>query len=216
MIKLDNNHLILGLDTVIEYLIKNKIYHPERDVYDFGVCTAGGTQSIAYYFKKYSIAYHMFYGFDSLEGLPKEDPSQPCPDLWQERAFNIQSVCNLQNKEEAEKFIYDKLEGYKFRLIEGYFSDSLTDSLMIKNDFKPALFLSIDVDLYISTVQVLDFMYRHNLIVKDTIIRYDEWGGEDTGTPAGEERAHKEFEKKYNARFKSIYFEQGVRILVCR
>ena len=41
---------------------------------------------------------------------------------------------------------------------------------------KPAFWVDLDVDLYISTVQVLDFMFKNHLIVPTTLVSFDDWG----------------------------------------
>ena len=35
--------------------------------------------------------------------------------------------------------------------------------------------MEIDCDLYVSSVQALDFMFRNRLIVSGTLIGYDDW-----------------------------------------
>jgi hypothetical protein len=60
--------------------------------------------------------------------------------------------------------------------------------------------VDIDVDLYSSTITVLDFMFRNNLIGKGTLLFYDDWGGSKgfETLSSGESRAHKEMLEKYN------------------
>ena len=84
--------------------------------------------------------------------------------------------------------------------VKGYFNDSLTDELVRRRRFQPALFVDLDCDLYISTIQACDlrpcppqpppltlltmsplrsqalrWLLRHRLIVPSTIVRYDDW-----------------------------------------
>ena len=41
---------------------------------------------------------------------------------------------------------------------------------------KPALFIDIDYDIYTSTIQVLEFIFKNKFYVNGkTIIRYDYW-----------------------------------------
>lgn len=51
------------------------------------------------------------------------------------------------------------------RLIKGFFSDSLTPTLKSEHGMKPALLIDVDVDLYISCVQCMEWMVLQGLLV---------------------------------------------------
>jgi hypothetical protein len=86
--------------------------------------------------------------------------------------------------------------GDRVEIVKGFFDKTLTPELISHLKLKPALFIDIDADLYVSTKQLLEFMTRNHLIVPGTILYYDDWGGipEYTG---GESLAHKEWVEKY-------------------
>jgi len=86
------------------------------------------------------------------------------------------------------------------RFIRGYFNESLTKALAPV--LRPALFVDIDVDLYISTMQALDYMLTNKLIVVGTLVGFDDWPA--GGRRGGEQRAHRELTKKWGLRWKNI------------
>lgn len=48
-------------------------------------------------------------------------------------------------------------------LIKGFFSDSLTPTLKAERQMKPALLIDVDVDLYISCLQCMDWMLANEV-----------------------------------------------------
>jgi hypothetical protein len=81
-------------------------------------------------------------------------------------------------------------------LVKGWFDEVLIPSLTTRLQLKPALFVEIDVDLYISTKQLLEFMTENHLIAEGTILYYDDWGEVDEYT-GGESLAHQQWTEKY-------------------
>jgi hypothetical protein len=86
--------------------------------------------------------------------------------------------------------------GARIRFISGYFSESLNFVNYLKYGLKQASFINIDVDLYTSTIEVLEFCYLYGLMNRGTVIRYDDWAWKD-----GNERAHNDIIAKYNIKF---------------
>ena len=65
---------------------------------------------------------------------------------------------------------------------------------------KQASYINIDVDIYSSTMEVLQFCLDNNIIGPGTIIRYDDWtSGPEWVT--GNSLAHREIRQKYNIAF---------------
>ena len=72
-----------------------------------------------------------------------------------------------------------EIDNYKkFNMIKGFYEESLKDNRIIEEyNFKKPIFINIDCDIYTSTLQVLDFIFRNKLYENGkTIIRYDDWG----------------------------------------
>jgi hypothetical protein len=69
---------------------------------------------------------------------------------------------------------------------------------------KPASFVDIDVDLHLSTVEVLTWMLDNNLIIPKTIIYFDDWGSTKE-YEGGESLAWKQTINRYDIDYKEIY-----------
>ena len=67
---------------------------------------------------------------------------------------------------------------------------------------KPALYVDIDADLYSSSLQALEWLFRMGLIVPGTVIGYDDW---TFGGPQGEQRAHREVMKRHGVKTINVH-----------
>ena len=98
-------------------------------------------------------------------------------------------------------------------------SESLTPSLVQQRGMRPALYVDMDVDIYISAYQALDWLCAHRLIRRGTILGYDDWlwgvvvdhgkaGGE--ALVNGEARAHEEvISKRYGLKVRRLAGANG-------
>jgi hypothetical protein len=57
----------------------------------------------------------------------------------------------------------------------------------------PALLVHIDCDLYASTLDAFKFLLKNKLIVKGTLVAYDEFQSTNDPLSGGESKAHLEF-----------------------
>ena len=90
------------------------------------------------------------------------------------------------------------------QLIRGFFSDSLSPRLAATRGMKPALLVDVDVDLYISAYQCLDWMFTHRLIVPGTVVYYDDVK-EVKAEDGGELAAHEEITAKYSVNWRKVH-----------
>jgi hypothetical protein len=97
-------------------------------------------------------------------------------------------------------------------LVAGYFNETLNAGLLERarqfgHPFQPALYVDVDVDIYPSAYQCMDWMLANNLIVPTSIIRYDDWPapGDNVGANYGEARAHHEITQKYGIRWEQLH-----------
>lgn len=175
------------------------------DLYEFGVMTGGSLLEIL------STCHcpRKVFGFDSFEGLPPE-PNDPFNSLeWTPGMFSSDKYFNT-TPDNAMKMVQDRISvcHSDIILIKGFYCDSLKDDIVLRHDMKPAQLVNIDVDIYTSCYEALDFMCRNNLVVPGTIIRYDDWGGSLMNAPefmTGESRAHKEILEKYSLTATCLY-----------
>lgn len=213
---------LIGLDRIIEVIKERNLDSQDKDFYDFGVGSGAGTAQILEAFKLSGVTFNKCWGFDSWKGLPEETPGLYVPDVWHKGAFNYAKDAGVTSDQMMPR-VMDYLKKYNnnVELISGFFKDSLNNDLVRLEAFKSAFLVSIDVDLHLSCYQALDFMAENNLLVKGTVIRYDDWG--DFTHPLwkgvkeyeiGESRAHKEICEKYNLIFENVFLESGVKIVI--
>ncbi len=122
-----------------------------------------------------------FYAFDSFEGLPKTSDDDG---IFKSGTF----LTGIEDFKKALK----KQANYKIsddHIIKGFYSDSLTPELQGK--MPKVGVVHIDVDLYSSTVDVLSFIKP--LLVKGSVIIFDDFFCFPAGSNQGEDRAFGEF-----------------------
>ena len=150
--------------------------------FEFG-CHSGRTFSAAVNAARYlNMTDAQFYAFDSFEGLPTTNPQE-------DGIFQTGSFCTSQS--DFVKIVKQKtgLGLDADHIIKGFYSDSLTTELQ-KRMPKVGI-VHIDVDLYSSTIQVLEFI--RPLMVLGTVLVFDDWYAFPPGANKGEMRAVKEF-----------------------
>ena len=193
-------------------------YSEHTDVYEFGVFTGCSVNWINESLAAAGKTARKIFGFDSFCGLPEEADEEKELSAsrefqwklidefqWSFGDFNAQEHFGVTGVQEAmnslRAFVEPTLENDAvLELIPGYFSDSLTDDIVEKYDMRPACYVDLDADLYSSTTQALDFLFRNKLIQQNTILGYDDWGGSPGWQTMedGVSKAHLEIADKYN------------------
>jgi hypothetical protein len=97
-------------------------------------------------------------GFDSFEGLP-EDWKMSDTLTYLKGHYNLSGTI-------------PPLKSKNVRLVRGHFNETLPDFLERNN--QPCAFIHIDCDLYTSTLFVLKMLYEQSMLVKGTVILFDE------------------------------------------
>ena len=132
--------------------------------FEFG-CHSGRTFSaIVNAFQFLKISNCEFYAFDSFEGLP----------LTNQKDDGIFKTATFNTSESDFIKIVKKNTGYKLNemnTIKGFYNESLNVNLQRR--MPKVGFIHIDVDLFSSTIEVLEFVKP--LIVKGTVIAFDDW-----------------------------------------
>lgn len=154
--------------------------------FEFG-CHSGRTFSAAIRASEGLKIPFKFYAFDSFQGLPNVSTAEDGIFLKGEFSTSVADFLSAVKK----------YSGYSLKndsIIKGYYSESLTIELQEK---LPRIgVLHIDVDLYSSTVSVLNFI--RPLICPGTVILFDDWYCFSPGSILGEKKAFDEFLKKNN------------------
>ena len=149
--------------------------------FEFGVHSAR-TFSNAITSSRYLNVKFDFFAFDSFAGLPETISED---DGFFEGGEFKTSVDDF-------KWIVKKTAGYCMKddhIIEGFYDSSLTKKL--SNNLPKVGVVHIDVDLYSSTIEVLNFIKPH--LVNGTVILFDDWYCFPPGKNMGEKKALDEF-----------------------
>jgi O-methyltransferase len=150
--------------------------------FEFG-CHSGRTFSAVVNAAKYLDKKETeFYAFDSFEGLPETD-------IEEDGIFRTGSYCT--SKSDFLRIVKQKtgLDLDNDHIIKGFYSESLTKELQAR--MPKVGMVHIDVDLYSSTMEVLEFIKP--LLVVGTVLIFDDWYCFPPGANKGEMRAVKEF-----------------------
>lgn len=173
----------------------NKSFLKGKSLLEFGVCQGHSLSAFSQLYDQFGLE-KIFFGFDSFEGLPKETLDDNNPHYWTEGAFSGGSADYVRNK---LPFVNIKT---------GWFEDTLNDETLAEVKNHQVGLYHIDCDIYTSTIQVLDWIVKNNLLIDGALLMYDDWGGHhDKGVgeyECGEGRAHKEICEKYNLNFEFV------------
>jgi len=144
-----------------------------------------------------------FFGFDSFLGLPEEKNDEHSP--WATGKFSIGGIDGV---------LPEVMNNKDMTIVDGWFSDTLTDSVVEKFDGKKIGIVHIDCDIYTSTVEVLEFIIKNDLLCDGSILLYDDWGAyrqsnlsEEYEYSVAEAKAHREIAEKYDLEFELLQKE---------
>lgn len=172
----------------------------QYDLYEFGVFTGRSMKGYVSQLDEAGVQYAHYWGFDSFVGLPDERAtiarSTVSASDWQAGSFSASEVLKVHTYSSLERTILRFVNDSRVNLVRGFYNESLTRTIAIERQMRPALFVEIDCDLYVSTITALDWMMTNRLIVAGTLLVYNDWraGGESSG----ESLAHTEVCAKYN------------------
>lgn len=148
-------------------------------------------------------AFFDFWGLDSFQGLPTTSESPRLGDA------SVDNVWHAGDYAADPRIQLTKKLQRNVNFIGGFFNVSLLDNRLAA-DMRPAAYIDVDVDVYESTFDSLDFLFRNRLVRPGTVIGYDDWwvltccnGGRDP-LDGGEGRAHAEIAQKYNVALKCV------------
>jgi hypothetical protein len=169
--------------------------------YEFGVCTGNSILATLDISDKIDKQFQSIIGFDSLVGLPEEDPDVWHNPDWPPGAFNSQNYFEAPTLEATIKCLFDKW-GKRNTTIElvGWYNDVLTDRLAERLKHEKASYIHIDTDIYKSCYEVMDWVFKHKVQHHGCIWRFDDWFSTPLWT-AGESRAFKEISIKYDVKW---------------
>lgn len=106
-------------------------------------------------------------GFDSWQGLPEETEGVWIPERHAKGEYAAPKDEVLRKLE----LIGVTPDSKQFRLVDGFYSESLTPSL--RGTFDSLIFVNIDVDIYSSTIELLDFI--EPMLRPGVVLYWDDW-----------------------------------------
>lgn len=167
------------------------------DLYEFGVFLGVGIgeklQTIRQILGDDAGPRHV-WGFDSFEGLPRDDENPADHFLDVHTSFSSWAA--------QEQRILQNINFSRTTLVKGFYNESLTQELLSRYEMKPAWWVNIDCDIYSSTLQALDWLFKNKLIRSGTRVYYDDVLIYALGT--AEMKAHDEITKRYNVVWKKL------------
>lgn len=147
---------------------------------EFG-CHSGRTFSAAINASRYLKIKTEFWAFDSFEGLPPTDGS--------DGFFEAGTFCTSLTKFKSLVNMYTLGMPADINIVKGFFDKTLTQELASK--IRSVAVVHIDVDLYSSTLTILNFLKP--LLAIGTVIVFDDWYCFPPNTSSGESGALQEF-----------------------
>jgi len=169
-----------AIAAAVEFTQINKV---RGDYLEFGLWQ-GKTFSYAHRMKRrYRVEDMLLWGFDSFQGLPPIDDERD--NIWQGGDFRC-------SEPELRRILRRKgLDEREYRLVPGYYHESLDNRAHLQLEGRSAAIVYIDCDLYDSTVQVLNFVARY--LVNGTIVCFDDYYCYKAAPDQGEQQALSEF-----------------------
>lgn len=186
------------VESTFQYLDKL----PKGDLIEFGVFNGNTMNRLIKGAEAANNPFLTVHGFDSFIGLPKESHGVYQNPEWPEGAFNVSADYNLCSVREAVAFVRDRIERKGIDFYPGFFSESLTEELGKKLEDSTS-YAHIDVDIYSSSWQVIDWILTHKVLKRGAVIRYDDW----ISTPeykGGNSLAHADAVRKHRAVFNRL------------
>ena len=212
------------LDDVYPALLREGLALPgdSHDAYQFGVWTGWSVERL----RRSPFRATVIHAFDSFTGLPAELAGGDRISGWAPGSFAVGSTSSRGVEAVRAQLRLHGVEGVdKIHFYPGLYSESLSETLASSAGMRPAAYIDVDCDLYVSTAAALRWMLRSRLIVPGTLIGYDDWwvhpcaadstsrdslmGGSETlgqraSTLQGEWRAHVELAREFNLSFRCV------------
>lgn len=182
-------------------------YLPRGNLVEFGVYSGNTLNRLINGAAGWDKPFDKVYGFDSFLGLPEEAPHVKHNHEWPKGAFSISQDKGLATVEDAITYVRGNIERKDIELIPGFFETSLTKELGKTLEYS-ASYLHIDVDIYLSTIQVLEWIVNNNIAKIGSLVRFDDWWwqhNEDIQEwTASNSLAMKEITEKYNLKWQRL------------
>lgn len=145
-------------------------------------------------------------GFDSFEGLPEKSSAADDHPDWNRGTFAYDEDY-VRKKVSATRFPADQIE-----FVKGFYDESLTESLADRLKSLPPAIITIDVDYYSSTAQVLEFV--RPLLQSGAVFYFDDLYSFHLHPDMGQPKALREFNEAHGNLSPLTEFDFGGRTFI--
>ena len=202
-----------GLQEAVYYCYGSAV---EGDLVEFGTMTGYTARAISEAMLAVEAQYgrpkKKLYLFDSFAGLPEPvavpDVSSPHVKLghWAEGG------CKVLDRRELFAVVAGTLPTEQFEIVEGWYNESVP-AIPSTTTFG---FIHVDCDLYQSTIDALDPLFKRGQITRGAVLCFDDWTCNRASSAFGEQRAFSELSERYSIRFSpwGHYTWGGARFIV--
>jgi len=155
------------------------------DYYEFGIYRGGAFAAAQQVCRDLGIESTHFYGFDSFQGLPPVEGIDGTDGIFYEGQYAAPKDAVVRN------LTRQGVDWDRTTLIEGFFSESLTEETKRAHPFREVGVALIDCDLYSSTREVLSWLESY--LADGSILLFDDWESFGDDGDLGQKRAFAEF-----------------------
>tara|TARA_B110001452_G_scaffold248783_1_gene235795 strand:- start:1400 stop:2221 length:822 start_codon:yes stop_codon:yes gene_type:complete len=170
------------------------------DWYEFGLLEGVGTNYSMCMLQQDGMAPHHVFGFDSFQGLPANDKKFKTGDWSSKQRIEKKSGKHDLNRDDVMRIVRDNIEFPKVTLIPGFYNESLQPGLASAHRMRPAFWVNMDADLYVSTMTAYEWLFSNQLMRAGTLVYYDDVWYYPFGT--GESQAHEQISRKYGLKWR--------------
>ncbi len=214
-------------DNVFRKVIEHVTLCDNMVLMEFGTASGNTLASIMRCFSYRGKLPTQVFSFDSFTGLCDEIENLFVQEDWHKGAFNLFDELNkndefqhhINSLEDGINLVKGRFAQYNdiVQFIIGYYEHTLNKQTIRKYGIGPASFIHIDSDLYISCKQVLKWLFDNKLLLKNCIVRYDNWRGKGGNEwEFGESRAHLEATKQYNIVWERVNMDNNDVVFIYR
>lgn len=175
---------------------------PKGDIFEFGVYNGNYLRRLIKGAIEQGNPFESVWGFDSWQGLPEEAEGLWLNPDWPKSAFSIYKDYDLKTDDDCVRFVCQRIDLFLGNLpkpplnfVSGFFTESLNRKLG-KDLTNKASYIHVDVDLYISSAQCLDWIFEYGIAKEGCLFRFDDWGSTPLWS-AGNSRAFMEVTNQY-------------------
>jgi hypothetical protein len=199
--KLFRNSIRDALGLGVLYVYNSEV---EGDFVEFGSRSGRTARNIAQAMKSFesknNLGKRTFHVLDSFIGFPDMQGTVDGESVHFKSGRWFEGGEKGLTKEQLEDLIADIIPRDCIKLYDGWYSETVP-TIDSKSKFA---FIHIDCDLYHSTMDALDRLFKEDMISEGATIFFDDWDCNRADPRQGERKAWKELTEKYQVEFSDL------------